>query len=173
MATSNQPEQRATELATLLGLAAPTFQNAPEMVIAGLNQNYTPQTRSAIAQQWERFVPRSFSIPALDAGMFYGVCWNTKPDCSFDYLAGVQTANGEGLSADLVAVSLAARRYAVFTHTGHVSAIGQTIDTVWSKWAPACGLKLSHAPCYERYTPEFDPQTGLGGMELWIPLEKD
>lgn len=172
MAPSNQQEQRAIDLATTLGLAAPTFQDAPALVIAGLNRNYTPQTRSAIAKQWECFVPQTASIPALDATMSYGVCWNTKPDCSFDYLTGVQVSSAAGLPAELAAVTLNALRYAVFAHTGHISAIGQTIDTVWSKWAPECGLKLAQAPCFERYTPEFNPQTGLGGTELWIPLEE-
>jgi predicted transcriptional regulator YdeE len=26
-------------------------------------------------------------------------------------------------------------------------------------------------PCFERYTAEFNPQTGMGGTEIWIPLE--
>lgn len=42
---------------------------------------------------------------------------------------------------------------------------------LWTRWAPDCGLRLSCAPCFERYTPEYNPRTGLGGMEIWIPLE--
>jgi AraC family transcriptional regulator len=37
--------------------------------------------------------------------------------------------------------------------------------------AQSLGLNVSKdAPCFERYTSAFNPQTGLGGMEIWIPL---
>jgi AraC family transcriptional regulator len=62
------------------------------------------------------------------------------------------------------------RRYAVFTHTEHVSAIPQTMDTILVKWAPNSGLKLDSSPMFEQYTSEFNPNTGYGGTEFWIPL---
>ena len=34
-----------------------------------------------------------------------------------------------------------------------------------------CGLEIASAPCFERYTSEFNPQTGSGKVEIWIPLE--
>ncbi|MHB9080440.1 MAG: YciI family protein [Pirellulaceae bacterium] len=50
--------------------------------------------------------------------------------------------------------------------------IPRTIDTIWSRWAPGCGLKIGcDAACFERYTSEFNAQTDLGGMAIWIPLE--
>ncbi len=76
------------------------------------------------------------------------------------------------LPKDFTSRKIDARRYAVFVHPGHVSALPKTIDTIWTKWAPDCGLKIAHsAPCLERYTSEFNPKTGLGGMEVWVPLE--
>jgi AraC family transcriptional regulator len=36
---------------------------------------------------------------------------------------------------------------------------------------PQAGLKVASAPCFERYTEKFNPKTGMGGMEIWIPLE--
>jgi AraC family transcriptional regulator len=59
----------------------------------------------------------------------------------------------------------------VFQHPDHVSAIGNTIDKIWNHWVPQAGLKIASAPCFERYGEEFNPQTGMGGMEIWIPLE--
>lgn len=165
-------EQEATLKATLLGLDSPTFQDAPEMVIAGVNRSYTMETRVGIPQQWEQFVPKAGSIPSQKGANFYGVCWNTKADCAFDYLTGVEVSNADKLPAEFKSLKIAPRRYAVFPHTKHVSALPQTIDTVWSKWVPDCGLKVAQAPCFERYTPEFNPGTGMGGMELWIPLEE-
>ena len=75
------------------------------------------------------------------------------------------------LPAGFTSLELPARRYAVFPHTGPVSTLDKTIDTIWANWVPDCGLKIASAPCYERYSVEFNPDTGLGGMEIWVPLE--
>jgi AraC family transcriptional regulator len=164
-------EQEASTRALALGLNAPAFQAAPELVIAGLNQRYTTETRRGIPQQWERFVPRAGGVPGLKGMNFFGVCWNTKPDCSFDYLTGVEVNSDANLPADLSSVRLPGSKYAVFAHTGHVSTLPATLDTIWTKWAPEVSVPLAHAPCFERYTSEFNPTTGMGGMEIWIPLE--
>jgi predicted transcriptional regulator YdeE len=166
-------EQEAATRAVTLGLNAPTFQSGPELQIAGINRSYTPETRTSIPQQWEEFVPRAASIPGQNGAEYYGVCWNTRPGCQFDYLTGVAVNDAAKLPAGMTSVTLSARRYAVFVHRGHVSAIGNTIDTIWVQWAPECSLKVAAgAPCFERYTAAFNPRTGLGGMEIWIPLEK-
>ena len=68
-------------------------------------------------------------------------------------------------------VRLAARRYAVFTHAEHVSSIPETIDAIWNKWLPDSGLKGAEAPCFECYTEAFNPQTGKGGIEIWVPIQ--
>jgi AraC family transcriptional regulator len=94
------------------------------------------------------------------------------PDCGFDYLAGVQVSSVEHLPAEFTSLKLEPRPYVVFPHNSHVSALPKTIDTIWSKWAPECGLKIAgKAPCFERYTSDYNPGTGMGGMEIWIPLE--
>lgn len=164
-------EQEAAIRAAALGLSQPAFRQALGLMIAGLNRRYTPETRIGIPQQWASFVPRAGSVPALVGNNFYGVCWNSDGGCDFDYLTGVEVSSTDRLPQDFASLKLDPRRYAVFAHQGHVSAIGQTIDTIWTRWAPDCGLKVASAPCFERYTADFNPGTGMGGIELWIPLE--
>ncbi len=163
-------EQEAALRAKTLGLESPTFQDGLAMTIVGFNRTYNMETRVGIPRQWEQFVPRMRSMGASDADC-YGVCWNTTDDCSFDYLTGVEATSAMKVPADFQSVQLNKGRYAVFPHTGHVSAIPKTIDTIWTKWVPECGLKIAQAPCFERYTADFNPQTGMGGMEMWIPLK--
>jgi len=167
--TPELKEQEAGLMAVGMGLNRPKFVDHGPMLIAGINAHYTMETRVRIPQQWEQFVPRMRAIPSVGTDC-YGVCWSMSPDCGFDYLTGVEVASADKLPADFQTVSIAPRRYAVFEHTQHVSAIPQTIDTIWVKWVPQCGFKPSHAPCFERYTESFNPQTGMGGMELWVPL---
>ena len=164
-------EQEAAIRAISYGLNEPTFKSGPQITIAGLNQTYTMETRVGIPQQWERFVPTAMSIPDMKGTNFYGVSWNTTLDCRFDYLTGLEVTSIKKLPSDFTSVTLEPCRYAIFAHTSHVSAIPKTLETIWSKWVPECGLKIAKAPCFERYTSEFNPGTGMGGMEIWVPLE--
>jgi predicted transcriptional regulator YdeE len=164
-------EQEATVRARALGLSAPTYQEGPGLLVAGLNEAYGQDTRARIPRQWERVAPYLGKVPGQVGRNAYGVCHATGPDCKLEYLTGVAVSSPGGLPEGFTTVKVDARRYAVFTHAGHVSSLPATIDTIWTKWAPDCGLPIAQgAPCFECYTPEFDPSTGLGGMEVWIPL---
>lgn len=168
--TSELRRQEAAIRAQTLGLEAPRFEHGREMVIAGLNRSYTIESRVKIPMQWERFVPHLGKVPGQVGEMCYGVCWNGSPS-GFEYLSGVEVREGAALPAEFKSVRLSGCEYVVFTHADHVSAIGTTIEKIWNQWVPQSGLKLANAPCFERYTEEFDPRTGMGGMEIWLPLE--
>jgi predicted transcriptional regulator YdeE len=163
-------EQEASIRAQTLGLGAPRFEDRGAMLIAGLNETYTFESRVNIPLQWERFVPHIGNVSGQAGHESYGVCWNYTPGCGFDYLSGVEVAETANLPEEFARVRLLAQRYAVFTHRDHVSSISQTVDTIWSQWVPDSGLNVADAPCFERYTEEFDPHTGMGGMEIWIPI---
>ncbi len=163
-------EQEAGIRAQTEGLGALRFENSRELLVAGLNDSYPFAARGDIPAQWNRFVPHLGKISARAGRHCYGVCWNSNPDRGFDYLAGVEVTATDNLPAGFTYVRLPQRRYAVFEHSDHVSSIAQTIDAIWTKWAPDCGLKIVDAPWFERYTEKFNPDTGIGGMEIWIPI---
>lgn len=163
--------QEAAIRAQALGLEAPRFEHGREMIVAGLNVSYTFETRVNIPAQWERFVPHIGKVPGQIGKVSYGVCWNNSPGCGFDYLSSVEVNIPAGLPAEFTHVRLPNREYAVFTHRAHVSSIGKTIDMIWNQWVADSCLKVADAPCFERYTEEFNPKTGMGGMEIWIPIE--
>jgi predicted transcriptional regulator YdeE len=152
-------------------LDPPRMENRPEMLIAGLNETYTFETRSNIPAQWQRAVAQLEGVPGQVGGSTYGVCWNYKQDCGFDYLAGVEVQNAAGLPNGFTHVRIPASRYAVFAHRGHVSTLPDTIDAIWTKWLPNSGHQAADSPSFERYTADFDPQTHQGGIEVWVPLK--
>lgn len=168
--TPELQEQEAAIRAVGLGLNQPTFQDNSELCIAGINRRYSMETRLHIPRQWEAFVPRASEIKNAGPVPFFGVSWNTQANCDFDYLTGLEIYGSEELPSDMIAMTLPAGRYAVFSHTGHVSALPKTIDCIWTKWVPDCGLAIAKSPCFELYTSEFNPMTGMGGMEVWIPI---
>jgi len=164
-------EQEAALRAQTMNLGTVRYEAGREMTIAGLNETYNKETRANIPAQWERFAPQIGKVPGRVGDVTFGVAWNFVPDCGFDYLTGVEVGNSAKLPTDFKQVKLGARRYAVFTHEEHVSKLPETIDKIWMEWVPESGLKTAQAPCFERYSEEFCPDTGRGGMEIWIPLE--
>ncbi|MEX1230191.1 MAG: GyrI-like domain-containing protein [Planctomycetaceae bacterium] len=167
-----EQEDRLRNEASQYALESPRFETAGEKQIAGVNETYSFENRVNIPRQWEQFAPQIGKMPGQVGTSSYGVCWNYKPNTGFDYLTGVEVDGKTALPKDFTTVTLPAARYAVFAHRKHVSAIPQTIDAIWHKWLPNSGHEAADAPCFERYTEEFDPETGTGGMEIWIPLKK-
>ena len=64
-----------------------------------------------------------------------------------------------------------AGRYAVFTHRGHVSELPKTVRAIWDNGLSQAGLTPIKSPDFEKYGPGFDPETGHGLVEVWIPVE--
>ncbi|AKC68913.1 GyrI-like domain-containing protein [Pandoraea oxalativorans] len=56
-------------------------------------------------------------------------------------------------------------------HKAHISTIHKTVHTIWHQWLPQSGLQAADAPDFERYSADFDPVTGAGTLEIWIPVQ--
>jgi predicted transcriptional regulator YdeE len=164
-------EQRLRTESERYRLAPPRFEKKKELLIAGLNGSYTFETRAKIPSQWAEFAPHIGRVPGQVDGTAYGVCWNYRPGQGFDYLSGVEVRDASGLPSEFHHMRLSANRYAVFTHDKHVSSIPDTIDAIYKRWLPNSGQQAADAPCFERYAEGFDPKTGTGGIEIWVPLK--
>lgn len=152
-------------------LSPPRFETMSKKTVAGLNARYTMETRSEIPKLWEKFVPQMRNFSGKVNQLSYGVAWNFKDDCEFDYLCGIEFQEGMSLPSDWTTIDLPGQRYAVFTHKGYVAQIPETIDAIWTAWMPQSGLTPSKGPCFERYDESFDSATGMGGTEIWVPVE--
>jgi AraC family transcriptional regulator len=94
---------------------------------------------------------------------------------SFQYLSGVEVSEGSPLPDQFRRMHIPAQRYVIFPHREHVSRLRYTVDTIWSTWFPESSHKaarpVADAPdFFERYGEEFDPQRGMGDVEVWIPV---
>jgi AraC family transcriptional regulator len=63
------------------------------------------------------------------------------------------------------------QRYAVFTHTEHVSTVKATFMAIFNNWLPNSGFRSADAAVFERYDERFDARTGMGGFEIWVPVK--
>jgi AraC family transcriptional regulator len=103
--------------------------------------------------------------------MTYGVICNSDQAGNWDYICGVEVDDSSNHPTEFSRVTLPKKKYAVFSHRGHISAIRGTWDGIWGQWAPKSEIiRIANAPRFERYSESFDP-AGIGGVEIWIPVE--
>jgi AraC family transcriptional regulator len=154
-------------------LQAPRFATGKPFLIAGIGERCTHENGGAgIPNQWQRFHQEVADIPDRVGKVAYGVCCNGDDSGNFDYIAGVEVADFSELPREFSRARIAEAKYAVFTHADHISTIRRTVNTIWNHWLPASGLKVADAPNFERYDEDFDPLTGNGGLEIWIPVKE-
>ena len=152
-------------------LQPPRFEIAKPLLVAGLGERYNHENGAGIPGQWQRFHQSVDRIPGRIGKVAYGVCCNGDDAGNFDYIAGVEVTDFSDLPREFARVRIPEQRYAVFTHKDHISTIRRTVNTIWNQWLPASGLKAADAPNFERYDDNFNPLTGDGGLEIWIPVK--
>jgi predicted transcriptional regulator YdeE len=168
--TQDLREKEAALRAASFGLNELRYESGREILVGGLQTSYTQSNLGEIPAQWQTFKSMG-TLPGQVGTDSYGVSLNCSADCSFDYLVGVEVAENASLPAEFRTTRIPAGRYAVVTHSKPVWQIKETYDAIWSKWIPEPGLKLAQAPMFERYTKDFNPQTGTGGIEIWIAVQ--
>jgi AraC family transcriptional regulator len=167
--------QATMKKAPAVQLEAPRFENAEPLRIAGLREHFTPETMKNIPELWRRFGPHIGNNPGQVGRAAYDLCFNVLGPDGVDYLVGVEVSNSSDRPGDFSFANIPAQKYAVFSHREHVSKMYQTLDAI-DKWFPGSGLEVAsetaQAPnFFERYSEEFDPRTGMGGMEVWVPIK--
>lgn len=153
-------------------IAEPRHATRGPLRIAGLAERYGEETLGGIPAQWARFAPHIGHVPGQIGSESYGVC-RALSDGQIEYLAGVQIGESAHRPRGLASVDLSASRYAVFVHRGHVSALPGTVRAIWSVWLPRSGLEIADRPDFELYEERFDPASGAGEVEIWIPLRDE
>ncbi len=156
----------------LTKLEPPRFENSKTLLIAGLGERYSAEKSTNMPAQWQRFVPYLGHIPGQVGQATYGVLCNGDDSGNVEYICGVEVSDFSRLPKELSRVRIPEHRYAVFTHRDHISTIRRVWFTIFDKWLPESGFQVAEAPEFERYGAEFDPRTGNGGFEIWIPIKK-
>jgi AraC family transcriptional regulator len=154
-------------------LTPPRIATGKAFLVAGVGERYNHEDGGAgIPNQWQRFHLAVDRIPGRIGNVAYGVICNSDDAGNFDYIAGVEVADFSDLPREFSRVRIAEQTYAVFTHSEHISTIRRTMNTIWNQWLPQSGMKVADAPTFERYDENFDPTTGNGGLEIWVPVKE-
>lgn len=145
--------------------------------VVGMAQHFTPATSGRIPELWTRFVARLDEIRHRRGADTYGVCLDADPaageDAGFGYMACVEVERIEAVPDGMMALTVPAGCYAVFTHEGHISRLKDTVKQIWGSWLPASPHRHVPRPDFEHYDARWDPQTGLGEIDVWVPIAEE
>jgi AraC family transcriptional regulator len=153
-------------------LPPPRIVDEPKILVVGLRGHF-PQgpSTNGVPALWQRFVPFMEQVPFIKPGMPVGVTVDTDEECGFDYLAALEVTKFSEVPKEVEKLEIPANAYAVFDHLRHIAKLPETYRAIWDEALPELGRKAAYAtPMLERHKPAFDPRTGEGGVEVWIPL---
>jgi AraC family transcriptional regulator len=149
---------------------SPSFEDRKAFKVAGLSRRFSTQSTAGIPGLWQSFGQHIGSIPGEVPGVAYGVCYKQDRD-SFDYLCGVEVRSASDLPQEFLVLEVPSNHYAIFHHGGHITDIHAMMRAIFSDWLPGSGHHAAAAPLFERYGHEFDPRTGAGGFDVYVPLK--
>ena len=151
----------------------PRFVEGERMRIAGLRGHFKREEIDRIPAQWQRLAAMG-EIAGRVSRVEYAVVLMVGDGC--DYVSGYEVEPSAELPAEFYSVNLPGERYAVFAHEGHVSKMRYTFGAIFDRWLPESGMEVvrsieSTPWCLERYGERFQPQTGMGDVEIWVPVK--
>lgn len=137
--------------------------NLVGMIYFGENKN------GEIPQLWTDFGSRIGRIPNRKSGSAYGFCFmDDAGSPSFWYMAAVPVEQIAEIPAEMVAKTVPAGTYAVFTHQGPIDALGETYARAYKTWLPASGYELAGSFDFEHYPPDYDRSNPV--LEIYLPV---
>lgn len=151
-------------------VASARLEEPGSMTFIGALAHYNFAAIQGIPAQWQRFMDRYAEITDKAAGIPVGVSIGFDGEGEFDYLSAAQVLSVSVAPAAMTRIDIPAQRYAVFQHRSHVATIRSTYAAIWNFWLPGSGWTALDAAMLERHHPSFDTGSGLGGIELWIPV---
>jgi AraC family transcriptional regulator len=150
-------------------------ENGRPLALVGMQGLYTDENRHTIPELWQRFAPRMESLPGRKGWTSYGLCRMQKASKdgkdALLYAAALETDPDSPVPEGMLRFEVPPARYAVFTHEGHISTISATWNRVFDEGLPQAKLQpLEQGYSFERYDERWNPETGEGPVEIWIPV---
>lgn len=154
-------------------LAEPEIVRRGPLLLAGLPKHFQFSERGAIPGLWQQFAPLIAQLPTTGPGVTFGVVGAPPPgEEGFEYAPSVQIKSADELPEGLKAIRIAEHSFAIFRHGGHVAEMPAVCNAVFGDWCATTSYKPAEIPIQmlEYYPESFDPMTGAGGFEIWLPL---
>lgn len=150
----------------------PTLRSLNRLRVAGLSAPCSYDATVNIPAQWQQFASEYYEdIPNKVERMPIGICRAPDDEGCFEYMCAAEVKAFGSRRKSLTYLDIDPRTYAVFEHREHVSAIFDTYAAIWNEALPALARAVADSHVLEFHNDKFDPDTGHGGLTIWIPLE--
>jgi AraC family transcriptional regulator len=152
-------------------LPPPALRILEDRTFAALTGRFSLAGMQDIPALWREFMEFYPRIKDKLDPAPWAVVGAPDDDGAFDYACAIVVQPTCVLPSGLGRITVPANRYAVFTHAGHVSLIRGTYEEIWNSALALHGWTLADQPVLESHRASFDPRTGEGGLEIWVPVE--
>ncbi|MEM9838212.1 MAG: GyrI-like domain-containing protein [Pseudomonadota bacterium] len=148
------------------------FEDVGECHFVGLRRTLKMDTAGEeIAAMWAAFSAAG-PVEGQNSEYAYGIMPKDQPaEGSFDYMPAVGVSAFTEAHSGRDQLTIPAARYAVFWHGEHAMTAKTTWSAIFGEWQPQSGFDHDATPFLEVYDQRFDPATGEGGFEIWIPVK--
>lgn len=159
----------------------PKFITRDAFKIVGL-EVISKNENGEFGRLWEEFIGRAGEVKNARQGICYGLC-SCGPECEpekgickcgetgFSYMAGIEVSEAENIPAGMVAKTVPASKYAVFTHVGSLDKLKDTYDYILQTWLKESGYELTGSSCFELYDERFNPSSDDSEIDLYMPVK--
>jgi AraC family transcriptional regulator len=156
-----------------IDLPPPEIAERPPLLLAGLSERHPFNKPQEVPAQWQRFNPFIGTIANAREEAAYGVVSDARFGADgFQYTTAVAVTRLGELPPELKALRLAAGKFARFRYRGHVSKMRAMVHTIFNRDLDLLGIEPGEFPSFvEYYGPDFDPDSGDGQQEIWVPLK--
>lgn len=145
------------------------FDHGRPMLVAGIRRHHNYiHAQHSIPEQWAAFNQQP-NLPAQIGTTTYGVVCGHDEN-GIEYLCGAEVSALNDLPADIGRIRIEPQLYAVFLHSEHINQISNTWQRILHQWLPNAEYQSAHKPDFEIYTQQYNPQTGMGNVEIWISV---
>ena len=159
----------------------PKFIEWPEKKVVGMGTNFisilSPDRNNAekIPALWHAFVNRQNEIQNRTGEASYGLvamlpAAAKKHRDELFYFACCEVTAFGALPAGMEQRTIAAGRYASFTHVGSLGRLGETMRYIYGVWLPQSGIKLREVPHVELYDRRFAINSETSEFDMLLPI---
>lgn len=152
-------------------LAEPKIEARKSILLAGLVQTFATKDIGGIPSLWEKFNAWHTHIQNGVEHAAYGASLSYSEEDGCEYMCGIEVSSAADLPRELTSRTIPAATYAMFRQPGHITLIRPTIATIWMTWLPQSAYVADEKPMIEYYGRSFNPATGEGGFEIWMPVK--
>lgn len=141
----------------------PKIIELPMIKIVGLEGKTTLQD-NILKDLWEQFYAVSKEIAnQVDGGRKFGICkacdegihYTINDEMLFSEVVGVEVTTFKNVSNNFVKKVIVGGKYAVFSHTGSLENLSQTLDYIWGTWLLSTKEKVDTRETLEVYDHRF------------------